>query len=72
MKSWLDSKTIRFLFFSWLAAVLLQLVPMLQAHSVDWWALGAQSISALGAILVRMAQSDVDAPFSVLNKVPKP
>lgn len=67
---WTDSKTIRYLVFSWLGAVLLQLVPMLQAHRFDWWAIGAQSISALAAILVRMAQSDVEAPpiLGILNR----
>lgn len=67
MKSWIDSKTVRYLALSWLGAVLLQLVPMLQAHGIDWWALSAQSISSLAAILIRMAQPDVKAPVGFLN-----
>lgn len=68
MKSWKDSKTIRFLALTWLAGMLLQLVPMLQAHSVDWYDLGAQSISTLAAVIIRMAQDDVQAPIGLLNK----
>jgi hypothetical protein len=72
VKLWTDSKTIRFLFFTWIGTVLLQLVPMLQAHEIDWWTLGAQAIGTLAGILVRMAQDDVQAPISLLNKGPKP
>ena len=68
MKGWLESKTIRFLFFTWLGSVLLQLVPMLQAHNVDWWSLGVQAVSTLAGILIRMAQDDVQAPLPFLNK----
>lgn len=70
MKSWLDSNTIRYLLLTWLATVLLQLVPMLQARAIDWWALGAQAVTTLAAVIVRLAQPDVDAPFK--PKAPNP
>ena len=73
MKSWTDSKTIKYLILTFLGTVLLQIVPMLQAHSVDWYDLGAQSISTLAAVIIRMAQDDVQAPIGLLNKAdPKP
>ncbi len=72
MKSWLDSKAIKYIFFTWLGGTLLQLVPMLQNHVIDWWALGSQAIASLAAILIRMAQDDVEAPIDLLNRGPKP
>lgn len=67
MKSWRDSKTIKYLVYTFIGTTLFQLVPMLQAHQIDWWALGAQCIGTLAAILVRMAQDDIDAPLDILN-----
>ena len=69
-KSWLDSKTIRYLALTWLGTTLVQLVPMMQARSIDWWALGAQGVGTLAAILIRMAQPDVEAPLGILNRPP--
>ena len=71
MKSWADSKTIKYLVYTFIGTTLLQLVPMLQAHSIDWWALGSQAVGTLAAILIRMAQADIDAPLAVLDG-PKP
>ena len=68
MRSWTDSKTIRYLILTWIAGMLLQVVPMLQQHVVDWWALGAQAVATLAGVLVRMAQDDVNAPISILNR----
>lgn len=68
MRSWLSSNTIRYLILTWLGTLLLQLVPMLQAHAIDWWALGAQAVATLAAVIVRMAQSDIEAPIGALNK----
>lgn len=62
----LDSNTVRYVFLSWLGGTLLQLVPMLQARQIDWWSLGAQAVASLAAIIVRIAQPDVEAP-KVLN-----
>ena len=67
-KSWLDSKTIRYLALTWLGTTLVQLVPMLQSHTIDWWSLGAQAVGTLAAIIVRMAQPDVEAPIGILNR----
>lgn len=63
--NWTDSKTIKYLVLTWLGTVLLQVVPMLQIHKVDWWALGSVSVSSLAGILIRMAQSDVEAPAAL-------
>lgn len=68
MKPWLDSNTVRYLLLTWLAGSLLQVVPMLQQHTVDWWALGAQAVATLAGILIRIAQNDVQAPISLLNR----
>lgn len=68
MKNWTESKTIKYLVYTFIGTVLLQLVPMLQAHKIDWWALGAQTVGTLAAILIRMAQDDVQAPIGFLNK----
>ncbi len=70
-KSWTDSRAIKYIFFTWAAGTLLQLVPMMQTHSVDFWALGAQAVASLAAILIRMAQDDVQAPLSILNRQDK-
>lgn len=66
-KSWIDSKAIKYLVLTWLAAMFLQLAPMLSAHQIDWWALGSQSVATIAAILIRMAQPDVEAPLPFLN-----
>jgi hypothetical protein len=71
VRAWTDSRTVKYLVLTFLGTVLLQLVPMLQAHAVDWWALGAQSVGTLAAILIRVAQNDLDAPISILNRRPK-
>lgn len=71
MKSWLDSKTIKYLVLTFCGTMLLQLVPMLQQHSIDWWSLGSHTVGTLAAILIRMAQDDVQAPLSILNRPPQ-
>jgi len=69
-KSWLDSKTIKYLVYTFIGTTLVQLVPMLQSHVIDWWALGSQAVGTLAAILIRMAQPDVEAPLDILNRPP--
>lgn len=72
--NWTDSNTIRGVAVAWIISVLGTLVPMLQAHKIDLWALGAESVAALAVILVRMSQADVVAPgiLGFLNrKAPK-
>ena len=68
MRAWTDSKTVKYLILTFVGTVLLQLVPMLQAHEIDWWALGAQAVGTLAAILIRVAQNDIEAPLSILNR----
>ena len=68
MKNWLDSYTVRYLVLTFLASVLLQLVPMLQSKEIDWWSLGSQAVATLAALLVRVAQGDVQAPIDMLNR----
>ena len=72
MKSWTESKTIKYLVLTFCGTILLQLVPMLQSHAIDYWALGSQAVGTLAAILIRMAQDDVEAPVGLLNKADKP
>lgn len=72
MRDWTDSKTIKYLIYTFIGTMLLQLVPMLQNHVIDWWSLGAQAVGTLAAILIRMAQDDVNAPLSILNRNDKP
>jgi len=68
VRNWTDSKTVKYLILTFVGTVLLQLVPMLQAHEIDWWALGAQAVGTLAAILIRVAQNDIEAPLSILNR----
>ena len=68
MRNWTDSKTVKYLILTFVGTVLLQLVPMLQAHEIDWWALGAQAVGTLAAVLIRVAQNDIEAPLSILNR----
>jgi len=68
MRAWTDSKTVKYLILTFVGTVLLQLVPMLQAHEIDWWALGAQAVGTLAAVLIRVAQNDIEAPLSILNR----
>jgi hypothetical protein len=44
---------------------------MLRAHELDWWTLGAEAVATLAGVVVRMAQNDLDAPISILNREPK-
>ncbi len=71
MRAWTDSRTVKYLVLTWLAGTLLQLVPMLRAHELDWWTLGAEAVATLAGVVVRMAQNDLDAPISILNRRPK-
>ena len=68
MRAWTDSKTVKYLILTFVGTVLLQLVPMMQAHEIDWWALGAQAVGTLAAVLIRVAQNDIEAPLSILNR----
>lgn len=68
MKNWLESKTIRYLFVTWLAGVLLVLAPMLEKHSIDWWALGSQSLASFAGIIVRCFAPDVEGPLAIMNR----
>jgi len=68
---WFDSSTIRYLFLSLIGQILLQLVPMLQARSVDWWVLGSATTANVAAILIKMSSPTIQAPGPVdsgLNK----
>ncbi len=71
MRNWTDSKTVKYLILTFVGTMLMQLVPMFQQHEIDWWSLGAQSVGTLAAILIRLAQDDINAPISILNRGPK-
>lgn len=71
----LDSNTVRYVLLSWVIAVAGTLIPMLQAHKIDIWALSAEALGALIALVARIAQPDIEAPkalntlsFGLLNR----
>ena len=64
---WKDSSTIKYIALAFVGSILLQLQPMLMSHAIDWWSLGSQAVASLGAIIIRMLQSDVKAPFAFMN-----
>jgi len=61
-KMWFDSKTIKYLVLTFLGGTLIQLLPMLQAHKIDWWVLGTGAVATIVGIITRMSQPDVQAP----------
>lgn len=70
MKPWTESKTVRALAIWGAANILMQLVPMLTAHRLDWWVLGATAATTIAGILFRLAGDDVQAPpmLGMLNR----
>lgn len=67
-KPWTDSLVIRYLAITWFAESLLALAPMLEAHAIDWWALGSKSVVFLAAAVTRMFAKDIEGPFRFMNK----
>jgi hypothetical protein len=49
------------------AHLLLALAPMLDAHAIDWWALGKVVAVDLGALLLNAMRSDVKTGIAVLD-----
>lgn len=68
MRSWLDSATVRHLAAALLLNVLTWALLGLGTDVWDWRALAASSISILIPFVRRIAQPDLDAPVSILNK----
>lgn len=71
----MQSTTIKFLLLTGAGNLLLQMLPMLQAHKFDPWNLGITAVTTVAGILIRMGQSDVQAPkildtmsFGLLNQ----
>ena len=71
----MQSTTIKFLLLTGAGNLLLQMIPMLQAHQFDPWNLGITVVTTLAGILIRMGQPDVQAPkilntlsFGILNQ----
>jgi hypothetical protein len=64
----MQSTTIRFLILTGVGNMLLQLIPMLQAHQFDPWNLGITAVTTTAGILIRMGQADVIAP-ALLDKL---
>jgi hypothetical protein len=58
----MQSTTIRALLLVGASQLLLQTIPMLQAHAFDPWALGITVVTIGAGILVRLGASDVQAP----------
>jgi len=68
VKSWLDSKTIKYLILQWVVSFATLLGIQLQKHEIDWWTLGAVTLTSIAGIVSRMLQDDVEAPFDWMNK----
>lgn len=68
MKQWLESNTVRYLFFTWLASLIAQFAAMLGNPPVNWKLLLVQALIALAGIVKRMVQPDVVAPLDILNR----
>lgn len=62
MKTFLQSNATKAILGVLLAHLLLALAPMLDAHAIDWWALGKVAAVDLGALLLNALRTDVDTP----------
>lgn len=68
MRDWLASNTIRHLGAALVLNVLTWALLALETDVWDWKALAASSIAILIPFVRRLAQPDLDAPISILNR----
>lgn len=61
----MQSNAIRLLLMTGAGNILLQTIPMLQAHKMDWWNIGITVVTTAAGILLRMGQGDVQAPAAL-------
>ena len=62
MQGFLQSTATRVLFLVLAGQLFADLVPMLRAHAVDWWALAEGQVVILAALVGNALRRDIDAP----------
>ena len=62
MQGFLESTATRVLLLVLAGQLLADLVPMLRAHVVDWWALAEGQAVILAALVGNALRRDIDAP----------
>lgn len=62
MQGFLQSTATRVLLFVLAGQLLADLVPMLRAHAVDWWALAEGQAVIIAGLVGNALRSDVNAP----------
>ena len=62
MQTFLQSTATRVLLLVLAGQLLADLVPMLRAHAVDWWALAEGQAVILAALVGNALRRDIDAP----------
>lgn len=67
MKTFLESTATKAILGVLVAHLLLALAPMLDAHAIDWWALGKVAAVDLGALLLNAMRPDVKTGVRMLD-----
>jgi hypothetical protein len=67
VKTFLESSATKAIMGVLVAHLLLALAPMLDAHAIDWWALGKVAAVDLGALLLNAMRSDVKTGIAALD-----
>lgn len=67
MKTFLESSATKAILGVLVAHLLLALAPMLDAHAIDWWALGKVAAVDLGALLLNALRADVKTGIAALD-----
>ncbi len=62
MQSFSESSATKFVLGMLVAHILTAIVPMLDAHAIDFWALGKVVAVDLAALLINALRPDVNAP----------
>lgn len=62
MQGFLQSTATRILLLVLAGQLLADIVPMLRAHAVDWWALAEGQAVILAALVGNALRRDIDAP----------
>lgn len=62
MQTFLQSTATRVLLLVLAGQLLADIVPMLRAHAVDWWALAEGQAVILAALVGNALRRDIDAP----------
>ena len=62
MKTFLQSSATKVLLLTLAGQLLFDLVPMLRAHVIDWWALAEGQVVLVLALIGNALRPDVDTP----------